>query len=689
MKQLTGSILMLLALLTLSSAQSASYSTNEPVDPEAAGNPVRVSAATVNVGYITCQKDMDASACTPDDDPIIRMLQHHPEFTVEVKVVTGTSVVDLTGYDVVVVQEGFGSGDLIYKPGGSLGLQNIKVPFVYNKAYALRDGRAVSSATSSAGELPDQPVITVEPGRENHPLFSGIPMPDNAIQVFKFTANDLGAPGTKSNQYAQNLEMSDLSTLLAKQKGAPSNVSVAVNDIPAGTVLGTATTLQARMIAISQNFGAICRDDGNNMTNAGLTLWRNAIFLAAGLEVPDTLYKLPEPSEMAGYWKMDDGSGTVVSDEMGLSDGTLVNPGNNVWVDGYIGKAIDMTAKGSPDTSLFVHIPGEAVDYSSSENFSISVIAKLDISVETEQSLVSKGMPFADNGGWYHFSYRNGAGRFMVWDSIISSHADGLFPADFPQNDWVHFVCVKDVEEDMLKVYLNGYLLASHTDETEADISNDGDLYIGTVPNRKTDCIGAIDEVIIYNKALNDFEVLELSQSYGFQFIGNTSDATLADLLIEGTTVDGFASGLFTYDVKLPSGTTTVPNVTATPTSENATVVITPATSLPGATTVQVTAENGVNELTYTINFTVAPAGIEPGAIAGISIFPNPAHQTLTVTGAGNSTLSVCELNGVIMKSGPYRGETAKIDISDLGAGIYILRIEMEDKIAVTRFVKE
>lgn len=36
------------------------------------------------------------------------------------------------------------------------------------------------------------------------------------------------------------------------------------------------------------NFGALCRDDGANITNANYTLWRNAVYSLAGLEVPIT-----------------------------------------------------------------------------------------------------------------------------------------------------------------------------------------------------------------------------------------------------------------------------------------------------------------------------------------------------------------------------------------------------------------
>lgn len=87
---------------------------------------------------------------------------------------------------------------------------------------------------------------------------------------------------------------------------------------------------------------------------------------------------------------------------------------------------------------------------------------------------------------------------------------------------------------------------------------------------------------------------------------GGTDDATLSNLMVDGTSVDGFAPGTDSYDVVLPFGTTTVPTVTATTNSANATHVVNDAAALPGTTTVVVTAEDGITEMTYSINFTVA-----------------------------------------------------------------------------------
>ena len=81
------------------------------------------------------------------------------------------------------------------------------------------------------------------------------------------------------------------------------------------------------------------------------------------------------------------------------------------------------------------------------------------------------------------------------------------------------------------------------------------------------------------------------------------SDASLSDLAVDGTTIDGFGAAT-TYSVPLAEGTTTIPQITSvTTTDSNATSVITQATAIPGDATVVVTAADGTTTATYTVSF--------------------------------------------------------------------------------------
>ncbi|MCT4663824.1 MAG: T9SS type A sorting domain-containing protein [Flavobacteriales bacterium] len=86
------------------------------------------------------------------------------------------------------------------------------------------------------------------------------------------------------------------------------------------------------------------------------------------------------------------------------------------------------------------------------------------------------------------------------------------------------------------------------------------------------------------------------------------TDATLSNLTYNGITVPGFHPDTLNYTVMLPFGTTNIPNVSAV---YNAPIVddidVDQAPALPGAATVEVTAEDTAFSLLYTVNFEVTP----------------------------------------------------------------------------------
>lgn len=106
-----------------------------------------------------------------------------------------------------------------------------------------------------------------------------------------------------------------------------------------------------------------------------------------------------------------------------------------------------------------------------------------------------------------------------------------------------------------------------------------------------------------------------------------SADATLFDLTVGGATVTGFASTTYTYNVEVPYGEA-APVVGATATDDGiATVDITQALDANGEATVVVTAEDGITELTYTVDFTEAA----PSTDATLSAFTVDTDNILTL----------------------------------------------------------
>ena len=84
------------------------------------------------------------------------------------------------------------------------------------------------------------------------------------------------------------------------------------------------------------------------------------------------------------------------------------------------------------------------------------------------------------------------------------------------------------------------------------------------------------------------------------------SDTSLSALTVDGSSIANFGALSSSYSVELPVGTTTVPTVAATTTDTNASAVVTAATTIPGTTTIAVTAQDGTTS-TVSINWTLDP----------------------------------------------------------------------------------
>ncbi|MFA9388439.1 MAG: hypothetical protein ACERKD_01440, partial [Prolixibacteraceae bacterium] len=255
---------------------------------------------------------MAETAATIDNDPIIKLLKNDPNIDLEVLLISADSVVDLSAYAAVIAQEGFSSSAAIYKPGGSLGMGSIPVPFILNKVFTMKAGRGFAADTpGSGGEVPETYSININNSYKSHELFRGMTNSKGVSQIFVGGAADNGSEGTKGLQYATDVVISAENTLLAGGVNDPATATVCINDIPAGSTIGS-EVLKARMIALGMNYGAICKD-GNNLTADGLTLWRNAVYSLVGLEVPsakvDNSNEIKDIVASAGMVKINNGAG--------------------------------------------------------------------------------------------------------------------------------------------------------------------------------------------------------------------------------------------------------------------------------------------------------------------------------------------------------------------------------------------
>ena len=197
-----------------------------------------------------------------------------------------------------------------------------------------------------------------------------------------------------------------------------------------------------------------------------------------------------------------------------------------------------------------------------------------------------------------------------------------------------------------------------------------------------------------------------------------SKDVTLSTLTVSGT--DVLEAGKTDYVVELPFGAVAIPPVTATATDANATVLITPTAVLPGTTTVDVTAEDGVTKQQYKVTFNplspltwnfsetslfgTAPAsgqiditagvfncltikGVASGTAVGIdgngkSIDGYSFTQRLKLAGTGNPATEKPNLPTVRYLSFPVAGN-AKITIYGMSSNSSSATLEVTDGVNI------
>ena len=245
--------------------------------------------AQKNIAYVTKTKVMDATAATVTTDPVIQMFQADSRFNITVfeDNGAGNSAVDLSQYDLLVIQESFGGSDAALKPTGIYAIKNLTIPVIYNKAYSLRSTRALTASVAVPGDVLDL-AITVPVAKQSNPLFTGVTFTNDAVAIFTAGSTDAGAAtGTKSLQRVSGIELSATGTNLAGVTGTlDTDQAIVLNDIPGGTSFGTGGSdilpLTSRMIAFAWNFGAMCAANGANMTADAKKIWQNAALILTG-----------------------------------------------------------------------------------------------------------------------------------------------------------------------------------------------------------------------------------------------------------------------------------------------------------------------------------------------------------------------------------------------------------------------
>ena len=260
-------------------------------------------SAQKNVAYVTKQKDMDPEAWPVDNDVIIQLLNADANINLTVFVCDGSgndvntaTPVDLSSFDAIIAAETFSSGDAVWQSGNPLYLGTLPAPTLYNKIYSLRKDKALTTGDGVSNDA--QGVFNMAVDAPTHDIFKGIDVSTGVITVVKCGVGDSGDLSyEKAMQYNTGNVVSG-TTMLGHPEGTTDAV-LSFDDLSVGATIDD-VTIPVRVISFAMNHGQLTYKGGDgsgiNLTTEGLTLWRNAIYIVAGLDVPSTSAVFPSGS---------------------------------------------------------------------------------------------------------------------------------------------------------------------------------------------------------------------------------------------------------------------------------------------------------------------------------------------------------------------------------------------------------
>ncbi len=207
---------------------------------------------------------------------------------------------------------------------------------------------------------------------------------------------------------------------------------------------------------------------------------------------------------LAGYWKLDDGSGTTATDSsIHAKNGTLTN--GPTWTTGQIGGGVDLDG-----TNDYITMGDQSIHEGMSQ-MSLSIWINMDALPATNYMPISK----SNTVGQYRLNIDStGAVHFVVATTNNTWYSTGTrvdASETLSTGQWYHLMGVYDGR--FVRIYINGRRSGTGSQAISGNIITDADeLRIGydTYGNYFN---GKVDEARLYNRALSDEEAERLYQT--------------------------------------------------------------------------------------------------------------------------------------------------------------------------------
>ena len=217
----------------------------------------------------------------------------------------------------------------------------------------------------------------------------------------------------------------------------------------------------------------------------------------------DIYPNFPSDENLVGYWSLDEGSGSKAYDGSGNSnDGTLTNMEEADWVDGVVGKCLDID-----DTDEYVDCGNNAIIMP--DTFSISFWIKLDSYTDVVNTVF----------GWQGalstacFNINHNSGRALLYMGSSNFRYFSGVRTIMNDNEWHHVVVIlpgaAQTDISSSKLYIDNVEITGSAATTSAVQATKVSFYIGKNGSYRSKGM-LIDEVRLYKTALTAKEVSAL-----------------------------------------------------------------------------------------------------------------------------------------------------------------------------------
>ncbi len=254
------------------------------------------------------------------------------------------------------------------------------------------------------------------------------------------------------------------------------------------------------------------------------------------VEIQGATSCVPPPSDMVGWWTLDESAGSTAAEISTFS--TSSYPGTHIAspvpTTGAVGNALEFDGSNCVSVKhhnrFNIHTTRPVISSPGQEpfsgDFSIDAWIRPDEYPSWRSAIVSKGVPCFDTENaeyaYYHFSLTSGGGLAFELHMNSGAHAAFATPpgSQVALGAWTHVAVTLDRDDPSgVSFYINGIEVAAPGDPTPhtGGVSTKGPFLIGQYCDLNTDggFVGAIDEVEVFQRALDPVELWDLYEAGG------------------------------------------------------------------------------------------------------------------------------------------------------------------------------